>query len=144
MGTTYVNDTGETKGAVNLLLEQHKDLHGIFVYGWSNWVPEAVGVIKSLGRKDVWVSTFNMEPNAARLLLERGPLWSVHSFSQYFEAGVALVDAVAKWHLGADLPPFVTLSTVLSTPDTVEAGWREVFRNTADAEPPWLKYKGWV
>ena len=144
LGVTYVNDASEVKGAVKALLEKEPDLHGLLLQSFSNWVPEAVGMIKASGRKDVWGASWNLDPSYAKCLLEPAPaLWNVQSYSQYDEAGRAAVDAIAKWHLGHDLPMHVILPTVSITPENVVEGWREVYRGTSDAEPPWLKYKGW-
>lgn len=145
LGVTYVNDASEVKGAVKSLLEKHSDLHGLLLQSVSNWVPEGVSMVKASGRKDVWAATWNLDISYAKLLLEPEPvLWNVQSYSQYAEAGTAVVDAIAKWHLGYDLPMHVILPTVSITPKNVEEGWRKVYRDTADTEPPWLKYKGWV
>jgi ABC-type sugar transport system substrate-binding protein len=140
----YVKDGKEAKAQVEALLKDNPDLHGFYLQQYSDWVPQAIAAIKESGRNDVWAATFNMNPTCAKLLLERGPLWNIQSYAQYSASGADLVNAAAKWHLGYDLPMFATLPLVSVTPDNVEDGWRQIFQNTADAEPPWIKYGGWV
>ena len=144
LGTRFAKDLDEAKAEVEALLKQYPDLHGIFLQHWSNWVPELTATIKASGREDVWAASWFMgPPSCAKLLMERGPLWNVQSFSQFTETGEALVNAVAKWHLGHDLPMFISFPLVSVTPDNVEEGWREIFRGTPDATPPWITYRDW-
>lgn len=124
-------------------MKEYPNIHGIYAH-FSSWLAAAVGAVKKAGRKDVWVASWYINETNAKMLLEGGPLCDLGRLHSDVVKGTALVDAIAKWHLGYDLPPFIHLPNMHATADNVEEAWRFKYAGTADETPPWVKAKEWV
>lgn len=121
---------GDAQSVTDAWLTQHADLDGI----WAVWDVPAEGVMaaaRSAGRSDLKIATEDLGTNVAIALAADDMVVGLGAQVPY-DQGVTEANLAAGALLGKEAPPYVALSALAVTHDTVLDAWRTVYH----ADPP--------
>lgn len=116
-------EEGATYDVASAMIQQHPEIEGIYVA----WDVAAEGVLEALraaGREDVKVVTHDLGATNGLDMAQGGILYGTVADTPY-ALGVTLANLAVLDLLGADAPPFVTVTYIKVTRDNMAEAWQE-------------------
>ncbi|WP_020385045.1 substrate-binding domain-containing protein [Kribbella catacumbae] len=123
---------GDAQAAANAMLSKHADLAGI----WGVWDVPAEGIMaaaRASGRTDLKIATQDLGKNVA-IALAKDQLVVGLGAQRPFDQGVTEAKLAAGAVLGKTAPPYIALSALPVTHDSVLEAWQQVYHVDAPAD----------
>jgi ribose transport system substrate-binding protein len=116
---------GDAEKVASAMLTKNPNLDGI----WAVWDVPAEGVLaaaRANGRNDLKVTTVDLGQNVAIDMAKGGPIKGLGA-QRPFDQGIAEARLAGYGLLDKEAPPYVAVTALPVTPDSLEAGWRAVY-----------------
>lgn len=123
-------DANKTDVVANAMLTKFPDINGIYT-SWDIPGEGAVAAAKTMGKKDLVITTVHLGENSARIMAENGPVKGMGAQFPY-DQGVAEAKCAAYALLGKQTPAFVAVPSVPVTRDNMLENYKKIYHK----DPP--------